>query len=293
MSHKDGYYIRDNPEKFPLLSKRIFTQAQNDIIINFVALRKELRNQIYGEGGDIGLYFEYLPSGISIGINDTEEIRLASLAKVPIVMAIFRKVELGDIKLSDKVVLSEKHIDKNFGDLWKREIGTTFTVEELIQHALVESDNTAAEMLSSLLSFKDISDVYDNLEIEVEPDSALGGVVVSPKSYSSIFRNLYLSSYLEEEDSQYILDTLTKTIFKDKITANIPKNIPVSHKIGVINREGSLGNVYTDCGIFYVPNRPYILCMFVKRPEEEARKWMSGISYMIYSYIMIVKGGVN
>src|SRR4051812_43641694 len=78
---------------FPFLSSRIFASNQNDILINFVNLRDELRNYVNGVKDPLGLYFEYLPSGVSIGVNDKQEFILVSLLKVPVVMAVYRNVE--------------------------------------------------------------------------------------------------------------------------------------------------------------------------------------------------------
>jgi beta-lactamase class A len=275
---------------YPLLSKRIFTQNPNDLILNFIPLRKALKEYIQQQNNQIGIYFEYLPSGISIGVNDRDEVRLASLSKVPLAMSILKKVEKNEIKLTDKITLKKEDLDKDFGELWKSGEGSQFSIEELIKYSLINSDNTAYHSLLRTLSEEEVSDVYDNLEIEILSKETKP--LVSPKSYSSIFRSLYLSSYLLEEDSNYILNILTKTIFNDKIPAGIPdKNIKIAHKIGTFSRFDTTEKVFTDCGIIYLPNRPYILCMFSKKDNEETKKDFAYISYMIYSYLSILKGG--
>ncbi len=278
----------DNYEKFPLVSKRVFLENPNDVIINFVPLRKALRGYVDPLEGKVGVYFEYLPSGVSIGVNATEEIRLASLSKVPLAMSILKKVEKGDIMLTDRVFLKEEHLDNRFGSLWQRGPGAPITIEELVKLSLQESDNTAYQTLYALLTNKEVEEVYENLEIEV--NIASSSPLVSPKSYSSIFRSLYLASFLLEEESNYLLDILTRTIFHDKIPAGVPKDVQIAHKIGVFSRADTTEKVYTDCGIVYVPLRPYILCIFVQDTESVAVKHMSLISKMVYGYVNLVEG---
>src|SRR3989338_211964 len=58
----------------PFLSKRIFAENQNDILINFIPLREAMRTYMDKLGEAAGVYFEYLPSGNSIGINDKMEV---------------------------------------------------------------------------------------------------------------------------------------------------------------------------------------------------------------------------
>ncbi len=274
------------------MSKRIFTQEPNDVIINFVPLRKALKEYVLNQDDKIGLYFEYLPSGVSVGVNDREEMKLSSLSKVPLAMSILKKVEKGEINLEDIIILKKENLNQNFGNLWKKGEGAKVSVKELIEESLINSDNTAYHSLLSILNNEEVLDVYDNLEIEVfskdtEP-------FVSPKSYSSIFRSLYLSSYISEKNSNYLLDILSKTSFSDKIPAGLSdKSIKVSHKIGVFSRVDTKDNekVFSDCGIIYFPNRPYILCVFVKDSDLDAKKHISYLSKMIYEYIKVVGGG--
>ena len=128
-------------------------------------------------------------------------------------------------------------------------------MEEAIRLSLVESDNTASSLLLSVAP-SSIDSVFDNLDIPKEKEGKYH--IISPKNYSSIFRSLYLSSYLSRQSSNEILNILTQTIFNDKIAALPTKDIKVAHKIGVLNSVNSNETIYTDCGIVYVPNgRPH------------------------------------
>ncbi len=267
----------------PFLSPRVFIQNPNDIIINFMNLRSKLRDYANSIPEPLGVYFEYLPSGVSIGINEKESYVLASLLKVPLVMGIYKRIEEGRLHKTDMLTIQEEHLDPFYGTLWKRGAGTTLSVEELIHLTLTQSDNTAQRVLFAQLPDKDLEDVFDSLDIPKE----LTGTqpVVTPKNYSSILRSLYLSSYLKEENSNEILAFLTQSPFNDKLAAGIPAEIPVAHKIGVHLGGSQQNEIYTDCGIVYVPKRPYILCMMVKTTEKQAQVYMEHISKIIYDYI--------
>jgi hypothetical protein len=83
------------------------------------------------------------------------------------------------------------------------------------------------------------------------------------------------------------LEVLTRTIFTDKLPAGVPPEIKVAHKIGVFRPLGSKSSdqIFSDCGIVYVPNRPYALCMMVQGDEEHAREYMKFISKMVYGFM--------
>lgn len=276
-------------QKYPLLSKRIFTENQNDILINFIPLRTALREYIASVDNPVGVYFEYLPSGTSIGVNDGLEVILASLVKVPIVMGIYRQYERGVLKKTDTLIMSEKNIDKRFGDLWQRGAGTKMTVQETVEYALKYSDNTATSMLVDALPELAADNVFDSLDIARDTVGEI--TYITPKSYSSIFRSLYLSSYLSEASSNEILDMLTRTAFSDKLPKPIPKAIPVSHKIGVFNSINATEKAYSDCGIIYVPQRPYLLCVMAKTTDTQAQEYLSHVSKMVYGYVSAIAGG--
>jgi len=275
----------------PLLAKRILIQRPNDVLINFIPLRKVLREYAESYGDKIGIYFEYLPSGTSIGINSTDEVKLASLSKIPLAMSIMKKASSGKLALTDVVTLKQEHIDSNYGDGWKLGAGAKLTIEELLKLALQKSDNTAYKALFDLLTGEEVNAVYSDLDIEVNKEVINGQLypIISPKAYSSIFRSLYLSSYLSEEDSSYLLKILTESIFKDTIEAPIPKSIPVAHKVGIFKSSDLQQDVYIDCGLIYNPLRPYILCIFIKdTTEETADAQLAHISNLIYLYISSV-----
>lgn len=273
------------PSEYPLLSSRIFTEHQNDLLINFVPLRTAMNNYLDNIDHPIGVYFEYLPTGTSIGINDRYEARLASLIKIPIVMAIYKQIEAGTLTEDTVITIQKSDLNNEFGDLWKRGEGTQLTVREAISLALVESDNTSAKALTRLLTQGAIDNVFDSLDI---PKDRSGGLpVISPKNYSSILRSLYLAAYLNKDHSSEILELLSKTNFKDRIAKDVSEQITIAHKIGVYNQPNQQV-IFSDCGIFYIPKRPYILCIMANTSEVEANKHMSYISKMIYGYIVAV-----
>ncbi len=289
---RNDQYLKDVGMN-PFLSKRIFSEQQNDILINFIPLKRVLNDFVVRSEGKVGVYFEYLPTGVSIGVNDKVEFRLASLSKVPLAMSVLKKVEKGELKMTDIIVLKKENLDSNFGTLWLKGEGAKLSIKELIEICLQESDNTAYETLFGLLSNQDVVDVYENLNVDVI-DTDTPHPLVSLESYSSIFRSLYLSSYLRKENSNYLLDILTKTDFKDKIPAGVSSSVKVSHKIGVYEVDSLKNNgresMYTDCGIVYLPQRPYILCVLSITNEADAQYNIGIISKMIYDYMVLVKG---
>lgn len=274
-------------KQYPYLSKRIFTENQNDILINFTPLRQAMRDYVSKQNDKIGVYFEYLPSGTSIGVNDQMEVRIASLIKIPIVIAAYKKIEEGKLDLNKSMTIDQDDLDQSFGQLWQRGAGAKLTVDKAVNLMLVESDNTAARVLTDELPEFAIESVFDSLDIPKEREDSIA--VISPKSYTSILRSLYLSSSLSRDNSNRILEILTKTNFTDKLPAGVPEEVKVAHKIG-IHDQNSEHPVYSDCGIVYIPNRPYSLCIMTKDVDENtSRQHIRLLSKMVYGYVASVR----
>lgn len=110
--------------------------------------------------------------------------------------------------------------------------------------------------------------------------------MISPKNYSSVFRNLYLASYLDENSSNEVLNILTQTEFKDGLDKYLPTDVKVAHKIGDFQTDTE--NIHHDCGIVYVPKRPYMLCLMVQSEKDTTagmKDYIGKVSALVYQYI--------
>lgn len=272
---------------YPHLSKRIFRDDPNDILINFVPLRSALNERVPHIPFPVNVYFEYLPTGSSIGINEKDEIVQASLIKVPAVMAVYKAYEEGKLRPDQRVTLTKDDLDKDFGTLWQKGEGYELTVEDAVKLSVIDSDNTSYRLIRRLLDPSALDTVMNSLDIPIEVDGELP--VVSAKNYSSILRSLYLSYYLKPEHSNEILDLLTKSSMKDMLAGGVPQDVAVAHKFGEHSTDDTQASVHNDCGIVYVPERPYILCMFGKGERDTVRAEMRRISKMVYEYVIRVQ----
>ncbi len=290
-AHPPDGYQSGSADQYPLLSPRIFAEKQNDILVNFVKLRADIAAYISAtnlntdskKSPSFGMYFEYLPSGISIGVGEKNSYIAASLLKVPIIMGVYKYIASGHIHEDDVLTIKDEFLDPSYGDLWKKGAGSTISVADAIKLTLIKSDNTAKSVLYGNTPPETLTDVYQYLDIPFELNGNVP--VVSPKNYSSILRSLYLSSYLTPEYSNKLLTLLTQSDFNDKLSAGIPDAVKVAHKIGVQDVNNPNGSIYTDCGIVYVPKRPYILCLMMRDTETNAQTHMKSISKIIYDYV--------
>jgi len=267
--------------KYPLLSRRILADNPNDILINFVPLRKDLEARFNQIEAQRSFYFEYLPDGTSIRAGSDNELVAASLIKVPLCMNLYRAAELGRINLDKPVAVTGPELDNAYGELWKQGAGTTITLRQAAQMALQQSDNTATHVIFDAMKGLLTADEESLARLDVDQNMQAGQAVINAKSYSSVLKSLYFSSYLEKTNSQELLTYLTKSTATNRLAKGLPPGVAVAHKIGVYNTSWS----ESDCGIVYVPKRPYAICVMVGLPEDQADKFIADISKTVYDFV--------
>lgn len=264
--------------QFPLLNPARAFIKQKDLIVNFQSLRNEL-NDKYETDPNVSVYFEYLPTGSNIATSKDAEFYPASLLKVPVAMAVAKKIERGEWKWTNELVLMTADKDSRFGTLYKEPLNSTHTIDDLVRRSLSESDNTAHFMLTRNLEISEINDVYSHIGLQefMETDGSL-----SAKRYSVIFRALYSSSFLTEQNSQKLLSYLSQSTFDSYVQTGLPQDVIFAHKIGADMER----KVFLDSGIIYFNGRPYILTVMTKdETEEKAKIIMKDVSNKVFDYV--------
>jgi beta-lactamase class A len=270
-------------QEYPLLAKRLFIENPNDTRINFSPLRKELNTYVKENNIKGSVYFEYLPTGTSIRINPDVRYRAASLMKLPVAMELYKASENGKVNLDDTIQLKQEWLNNGYGTLYEKGVGYTLTLREAAEILLAESDNTALRaILASTEGTLDTSELaLGSLDVEFtlnEDDS----IDIGTRSYSSFFKCLYFACYNTKENSQEILTMLTKSPDTDRIVAGVGDNATaVAHKIGVFNTQ-----VQSDCGIVYVENNNYVLCIMLEGDDSQvSNDTFKTISDKVYTFV--------
>jgi len=280
---------------FPLLDPGAGEVHQNDLLVRFQPLREKLIAE-YQNNPDfyVGLYFEYLPTGSNITVNNDRAMWPASLIKIPVAMAAMKKIEKGEWQLSNELVILDEDKDPSFGSLYKQPTGTSLTIESLLRATLVDSDNTAHFVLLRNLDPSEIEDVFFHLGFEEllasfknSPDAQTEDNRMTAKTYSVFFRSLFNATYLSPEKSEQFLGFLTES-GQEYVRTGLPEGTVFAHKTGIRADEG----VWADSGIVYVDRRPYLLTIMLEKRDKEssideknAAELFKTISSEIFTYV--------
>ncbi|PIZ58814.1 hypothetical protein COY20_02835 [Candidatus Shapirobacteria bacterium CG_4_10_14_0_2_um_filter_40_12] len=235
------------------------------------------------------IYYRDLNNGPWIGINERELFSPASLIKVPLLITYYKLAENNPDILDNKIVNTElfNPKDQNIVPEITLSQSQEYTVSELLDRMIIYSDNQAYDLLLKNIDNRKLIETYNNLGVDI----SLGfenpnGNILSVKQYASFFRILFNASYLSKDMSEKTLGLLSRVKFSQALVAGVPSNILVAHKFGERQYTDTGEKQLHDCGIIYLPNKPYLLCIMTRGkniPIEE--NFVKQISSMVYQNI--------
>ena len=251
------------------------------LILHYQGLKEILEGEIKNSnvGGKVGIFIQDTKTGSWIGINEKEGFAPASLLKIPIMMAILKKVQHEKINLDDKVTIVQQDLDAKYGKVYERGVGAEFTISELMEEMIAASDNTAKNALKRQLSPTEIDSVFTHVGIP-DPYLTNNNQTVSPRGYTRLFKSLYFSTFLSPKLSELALELTTDGLDENLISEGIPTEVQVSHKFGIT------GSVLHDCGVVYHPKNSYFICVMTKDIEfSKSQELIKSISRDTYNFI--------
>ncbi len=210
----------------------------------------------------LSVYFRNLRNGPWFGINEDADFSPASLMKLPILIMYLKWAEYDPSVLKKILVPSSNNtMNQVFTPTNPVKVWSDYSVEELLYHLIIHSDNVASNTLIENIPVDHQAKVFTDLNIPLPTDI---NYAISVKEYASFFRILYNASYLSREYSEVALNLLSQSIFTGWITGKIPDTIPVAHKFGereMLDENGKTINQLHDCGIVYYEPYPYLVCI--------------------------------
>lgn len=212
------------------------------------------------------VYFQELNSGQWAGINTSDTYNPASLLKVPYMIAYLKEAETDPAILSEKLLYQTEPADGTSTEFDTLVPDRAYTVEELLQAMIEDSDNGAKYTLLQHIDPNVVLKTFNDLGIS-EPN--VPDYTMSIKPYARFFKILYNATYLNADMSELAMEFLNQATFKDGIVGGVPADVSVAHKFGQYAASGEGADAtssweLSDCGVVYYPNDPYLLCVMAK-----------------------------
>ena len=193
--------------------------------------------------GEYGVLVWQPGSETRVAVGSKENFGAASLAKLPVLLALYRDAAEGRLALDEEITMRPEDIRSyGTGVLHKYPAGTVMTLRDCAEYLMQESDNTAWAMLERRLG-------KDRIRRELDSAGASSsrydkaGHTTSPEDTLKLLRRISDPGYTSPEHSREMLSTMTGTAFEDRLPQGLPEDARIHHKIG------SLGDSFGDAGM--------------------------------------------
>jgi beta-lactamase class A len=279
------------------------------VVIWRSSLPNALQNAISSVDASLGIAAKHIRTGVEITHNANDLFFTASTLKIPLLTAMYRMVDRGEIDPSQRIELTAEMCVPGSGVLKNLGAGIQPTLHDLATLMIIISDNTATDIIFDLVGKDEISTLLEDLglthtRIPMTTKQLLFSIVgLDPNNPMHTFPmaseklshqryemdadgfSLSRSDVASPSDMCRLLELIYNgEILSDSSRAavlNILKRqqlnnvIPLKLPVGVetAHKTGSYHGVRCDVGIVYSPGGPYTVAIMAKE--------VSGISLEI------------
>lgn len=255
-------------------------------------------------GARVAVAYVHLSRPDSLFIRADTSYHAASTMKVPVMIELFRKVDAGELRLTDSVPLSNEFrsiVDSSVYSLGPGDdsdsslyakVGGRVTVGELIERMIIRSSNLATNAVIDLagggkritatmrtLGAKDI-EVRRGVEDGKAYRAGLNNTTTA-RDLASILVALEKGRAASPASTQAMREILLRQEFNDGIPAGLPEGTKVAHKTGWITATAH------DAAIVYPSGGdPYVLVVLTGGipSHDEANRLTADIARLVHQH---------
>jgi beta-lactamase class A len=254
-------------------------------------------------GATAGVAFRDLARGDTLYVAADERFHAASTMKVPVMIELFRRVDRGQMSLSQRIALKNEFASIVDGTPYSLDakddsdslvygwIGSTVSVHDLLEHMITRSSNLATNTLIGLvgatranataheLGAKDIQ-VLRGVEDNKAYDAGLNNTTTA-RDLAALMAAIETGNAASRASTDSMRAILSRQEFNGEIPAGLPAGTRVAHKTGQIT-----GHLH-DAAIVYPRGRgPYVLVVLTRgiTDEKVARSLIADISRLVYEH---------
>lgn len=240
-------------------------------------------------GGHLGLAAKDLRTGRTAGYNPAERFPTASVIKLPVMAAYFQRVRSAGLDPTTLITLTEEEKKPGSGVLQFLSGGSTLTLETAVRLMIIQSDNTATNMVldrlgethqarlawvnefllgEGLKNTRLLNRLYSPQSKQLTPEGIRYGIgVATPEDMVLLMEKIHRRTLVDSAASAAMLAILKDQAFND----GIPRFLPVDRhpSIVVAHKTGSVNESKGDVALVLSERADIALAIFVdKNPDH-------------------------
>lgn len=226
-----------------------------------------------------------------ISYNEKKIVPSASLIKIPVMAEIMRQIKEGKLSLKQRIRVG-RDVKVPFSILTMLEDDNQYSLNDIMTLMIVQSDNTAANILIDLAGMDNVNNLIKMMGLEdtilqrkmMDYNARKEGRenLTTALDMAKIMELLYKGEVIDKKSSDHMLDIMKKQLDTSMMMLNIPDETVVAHKTG------ELDYLEHDAGIVYLKDMEYIFCVLVwdAVTNNYARQAIGSISEVVYNYFV-------
>jgi len=232
--------------------------------------------------------------------NADEKFYAASIIKVPIMAAVYEQVARGAVSLSEKIVVRHEDMVGGSGILQNLSPGIEMSIYDLTMLMIIESDNTATNMLIDRIGTANIqqsmrdwglqdSEFYNKLM--VIPAKVEGYNMLTAREMTHLLKLMGDGKIA----SWHACNEMIKIMKQQKFRDNLPSLLPIPQgPVGallpweVANKTGWITGSEHDIGLLYFPGHTFAVSVLGKDFESraEAKRVIGEVARRLYDEVV-------
>jgi hypothetical protein len=229
------------------------------------------------QGGTISYRYENLETGEVLKRKENNVFRAASTIKLPLTVMVYKLALAGKIDLKQKIKYQKRHFYKGTGTIQKNKFGTLYTIRDLVERAIVHSDNIAFIMLVERVGHQKFVDYLKQLGAKHVYENGVN--TASSEDLALYAKDLFAFSQ-KEKSASVLIKYLSHTDFLDTVQKYIAPPAIVAHKVGYLPQE----LIFNDVAVVYA-EVPYTVVIMTKGiAYAKEKEVIATIAKLIHAY---------
>lgn|SRR5690625_2860238 len=252
-------------------------------------------------GGTWGISLKDMQTDEAWAMNGDERFHAASVIKVPIMAAVFQAIEKGHHSLAEKIALQAEELVGGTGVLQHMTPGTKLTIEDLLLLMIIQSDNTATNMMIELVGRSAIQNFIAEQEMKntilhnklmLPPEERGKGFnQTSAHDNARLLEKMYHHTLVSEDASKQMLAMMKKqqitNCLPHFIRFDYPQLAEDSPKWQIGHKTGSISKHRHDVGLFYVNDRAMVVSVLSRDAyERDLEETIARIGEAVFNYLL-------
>lgn len=239
-----------------------------------MALQAKLDSLLAGFHGRVGVYVRHLPSGRTAEISADEVFPTASMIKVPILAAVFDRLERGELDFFQDLTYTDSLLYEGDDILGSFSDSATIPLAQVLMLMITTSDNTAALWAQHLagtgtginewLAENGFEHTRVNSRTPGRQDDweIYGWGQTTPREMAELLVMIREGRAVSVAASQAMYRHLTRIYWNGTALSRIPPWVQAASKQGAVDRSRS------EVVLVNAPSGDYVFCVITKDQED-------------------------